>query len=152
MNIINSGVVAALAMALAACTFSTGPSPSPPSGASGGSAGNLAVPPASSGEPSRAPLEGIPVDGPIEVPESVGWNNPGVSKEQNRADLESCYGYSQGQVQHDIRIEDDRAALRDDDLGLGFFDLNRSMNEFDFKNRRTSLFEDCMASRGYSSN
>lgn len=144
MKSFNLSLIAVLALVLAACTSSSAPS------TGGGS--SLAVPPASSGAQGAATFEGIPIDGPVEVPESVTWNNPGVSKEQNRADLESCYGYSWGQIQHDIRIEDDRGALRNDDLGIGFVELNRSMNQFDFKNRRSNLFEDCMVTRGYNQN
>ena len=143
MKTLNLSLLLVLAMALAACSSSSAPSR--------GTVG-AAPPPASTAGQGGASLEGLPLQGPVEVPESVGWNNPGVSKEQNRADLESCYRYSRGQVQHDMRIEDDRGTLRDDDLGIGFVQLNRSMNEFDFKNRKESLFEDCMVSRGYAAN
>ena len=143
MKPLNLSLALALAIALAACSSSSAPSR--------GTAG-AAAPPASATGQSGAGLQGLPLEGPVEVPESVGWNNPGVSKEQNRADLESCYRYSRGQVQHDILIEDDRATLRGDDLGIGYVQLNRSMNEFDFRNRKETLFEDCMESRGYASN
>ena len=137
MNLLNLTVIAAAVMAFAACSSTPAPRAS-----QGGAAGTA----------SEGTSMGLPLSGPVEVPESANWNNPGVSKEQNRADLESCYGYSYGQVQHDMQIEDDRATLRDDDLGIGFVELNRSMNAFDFRNRRESLFEDCMESKGYALN
>ncbi len=152
MKTLDLSAIAALTLFLAACASLSAPPPGSSSGGGGGGGSGLAVPPASDSAQGAATFEGVPTDGPVEVPESVNWNNPGVSKEQNRADLESCYGYSWGQIQHDIRIEDDRATLRDDDLGIGFVELNRSMNEFDFKNRRANLFEDCMVSRGYNPN
>lgn len=125
-----------VALAVAACSGAS---------SSGGNGSARAVPADSGAVP-----EGYPVSGPVEVPDSVSWNNPGVSPKQNRADLESCYGYAVGQVQHDIRIEDDRTAMRDNDLGIGYFELQQSMTDFDHQNRRLSLFEDCMISHGYT--
>jgi hypothetical protein len=146
MTLYRSTTALALGLLLAACSSSEAPPPSgaraaPPPSATGGASGSTS---------GGADDSGIPLSGPIEVPESAGWSNPNVTPEQHRADLESCYGYAWGQIRHDERIESDRGALRDDDLGIGYRELNRSMNQFDLRNRRSSLFSDCMKSRGYS--
>jgi len=130
----------ALALLLAGCASSEAPAPS----------GSRAAPPPSAAAGRDDGSSGLPLSGPIEVPETARWSNPNVTTEQHRADLESCYGYARGQVRHDERIESDRGALRDDDLGVGFSELSQSMTQFDLKQRRSSLFTDCMEARGYS--
>ena len=79
-----------------------------------------------------------------------GWSKPGSSADQHRADIEACYRYAWSQVEHDIRIESDVAAARDDaDKGLGFTQLTQRMNLYDHKERRTELINDCMETKGY---
>ena len=80
-----------------------------------------------------------------------GWAKPGATPEQNRADIEACYRYAWSQVDHDLRIENDVAAARDDaDKGLGFTMLTERMNLYDHKERRTELINDCMEAKGYA--
>lgn len=79
-----------------------------------------------------------------------GWAKPGSTPDQHRADIEACYRYAWSQVEHDIRIESDVAAARDDaDKGLGFTQLTQRMNIYDHKERRTELINDCMETKGY---
>ncbi|MCG8360258.1 MAG: hypothetical protein MI920_32230 [Kiloniellales bacterium] len=78
------------------------------------------------------------------------WRKPEITPEQHRADIEACYRYAWSQVEHDIRIESDVAAARDDaDKGLGFTALTNRMNIYDHKKRRTVLINDCMEGKGY---
>lgn len=80
-----------------------------------------------------------------------GWTKPGTSEEQHRADIESCYRYAFAQVDHDLKIDSDVAAARDDgDKGLGFTLLTQRMNLYDLKRRRTELINDCMEGKGYN--
>ena len=80
-----------------------------------------------------------------------GWIKPGTSEEQHRADIESCYRYAFAQVDHDLKIDSDVAAARDDgDKGLGFTLLTQRMNLYDLKRRRTELINDCMEGKGYN--
>lgn len=115
-------------------------------GGSGGqiptlSGGNEGVTVLSSEEEGRAPLPAF----------QSGWTKPGTSQEQHRADIESCYRYAFAQVDHDLKIDSDVAAARDDDdKGLGFTLLTQKLNLYDLKRRRSELINDCMESKGYN--
>lgn len=88
-----------------------------------------------------------------EIPaDSAGWVKADGSNEENRADIESCYRYAFSQVDHDFLIDGDVAAARpgDSDNGLGFTSLNRRLNLYDQRNRRTELINRCMRGKGYT--
>jgi len=110
--------------ALAACSFSLGPrSPSPPA--------------------SRAPTAGSP-------PASDQWAVPDTNDTQYRADLESCYDFAQARIAEDERTEIDSSAAFDaSPSGLGVTELSGRMSEFERKNRRSSLYGECMRAKGY---
>ena len=106
--------------------------------------------------PRISASEGITVIAPAEeggqpLPAfQSGWAKQGVSQEQHRADIESCYRYAFAQVDHDLKIDSDVAAARvDDDRGLGFTMLTEKLNLYDLKRRRTELINDCMEDKGY---
>ncbi len=66
-------------------------------------------------------------------------------------DVESCYAYARGQVDHDVRIESDVASAFDsDDAGFGTIVLRERMNDFERRNRVPVLFSSCMSSKGYN--
>ncbi len=115
-------------------------------GTSGGQipdlSGDAGVTVLSSEEEGRQPL----------APFQSGWSKPGATRDQHRADIESCYRYAFAQVDHDLRIDSDVAAARDDDddQGLGLTMLNQRLNLYNLKNRRTALIRDCMEGKGYT--
>lgn len=85
------------------------------------------------------------------TPEVSGWSKRNVTSEQHRADIEACYRYAWSQVERDMQIDSDVATGDfNDDSGLGFTQLTRRMNLFDYRNRRTTLINSCMESKGYS--
>ncbi|MGF1608995.1 MAG: hypothetical protein ACFCUQ_06340 [Kiloniellales bacterium] len=79
-----------------------------------------------------------------------GWSKPNVTSEQRTADIEACYRYAWSQVERDMRIDSDVATGDfNDDSGLGFTQLTQRMNLFEYRNRRTTLINGCMESKGY---
>jgi hypothetical protein len=129
---------------------------------------------ASDSEPARAPLPppepstvgGAPPapqprgDGPDsgadqepdDQPLAVGWRKEGVTRAQKAADIEACYQTAWGQVDKDIRIDDDIAAARDQvnsyQTRLG--DLPQRVDSHYYSKQRITRFEGCMRTRGYS--
>lgn len=78
------------------------------------------------------------------------WQKTDVTSTQYREDLESCHNYALAQIAHDERIETDSgAAFEVFPSGLGVTDLSQQMNQFERKNRRASLYSDCMRDKGY---
>ena len=124
-------------------TYPYGTADSAPDSAATGQAAAAAPEPANS-EPANPGPE-IPSD-------SAGWVKADGSGEENRADIESCYRYAFSQVDHDFLIDGDVAAARpgDSDNGLGFTSLNRRLNLYDQRNRRTELINRCMRGKGYT--
>ena len=101
--------------------------------------------------PASAPSGTAPVSSVPAAPESGGqWVKPGLSKAEYRADLESCFRYAQAQIAHDERIETDTGAAFDAaPSGLGVTRLRSGMTAFERKNRRTTLYHECMRAKGY---
>lgn len=78
------------------------------------------------------------------------WTKPDATKEEYRADLESCFRYAEAQIAHDERIETDTGAAFDAAPGgLGVTELRSQMSAFERSNRRASLLRDCMRDKGY---
>lgn len=131
--------IALVCLALTACAQRPGPR----------AGGQTAVP----APPASAPL-GATLGTPGEAalpPGSEPWRDLGVSRTEYRADVESCYAYSQAQIAHDERIEADSGAAFDAfPSGLGMAALSSRMNQFERKNRRGSLYSECMRAKGYS--
>ena len=96
-------------------------------------------------EPQAEPTEGD------DLPAAdTGWAKTGVTQEQHRADIESCYHYAWSQVQRDLNIDSDIDSARfDQDDGLGFNQLTAQMDAYNAGNRRSSLMRSCMEAKGY---
>ena len=80
------------------------------------------------------------------------WSQSGAVDSHYQGDVDSCYAYARGQVAHDARIESDvNAAFRSEAGGLGLAALRGRMNNFERTRRVPSLFNSCMAAKGYAS-
>ena len=92
--------------------------------------------------------EGVVVMGP----DGTVWIRSDASDDEHyRTDVDSCYAYARAQVAHDVRIESDRhAAFESEAGGLGLAALRSQMDNFERSRRIPSLFNNCMASKGYS--
>ncbi len=138
----------ATALLLIGCASASGPSrtPTPPPDLS--TVGDEAPAPRGTGDGQGS--GGGPGSG--DLPLAAGWHKPGVSRAQKAADIESCYHAAWSQVDNDIRIDDDIAAARDQvgsyQSRLG--DLTRRVDSHYYSKQRTTRFERCMQSRGYS--
>jgi glucose/arabinose dehydrogenase len=127
-------LLSAVLIATAACAQRPAPRTSAPAPAPSASA------PAAAPAPAAEPVQG-----------SQQWTKPGTSNAEYRSDLESCYAYAQAQVDHDQRIEADTGAAFDSaPSGMGVSDLQGRMSAFEQKNRRVSLYHECMRSKGYT--
>ncbi len=75
---------------------------------------------------------------------------PSTTSEHYREDADSCYAYARGEVAHDARIEIDvNAAFENQTGGLGLAELRGRMNNFERTRRVPSLFNRCMAAKGF---
>ena len=91
--------------------------------------------------------EGVVVMGP----DGTVWLRDGGDNAVYRGDVESCYAYARGQVDHDARIERDVAsAFESDAAGFGLTALRGRMNNFERGNRVPALFSACMSAKGYN--
>ncbi len=91
--------------------------------------------------------EGVVVMGP----DGTVWLRAVDDNPAYRNDVESCYDYARGQVDHDVRIENDVASAFDsNDAGFGMIALRGRMNDFERGNRVPVLFSSCMSSKGYN--
>lgn len=85
-------------------------------------------------------------------PDGTSWavDSP-KNEEAYREDVDDCHRYAIGQTRRDARILDDRNAgidtLTNDSRYSG---LVQRVDEFDLRNRRTSLMSSCMESKGYA--
>ena len=80
------------------------------------------------------------------------WVRSGAVDARYQSDVDSCYAYARGQVAHDARIESDvSAAFQSEAGGLGLAALRGRMNNFERTRRVPSLFNSCMAAKGYAS-
>ncbi len=85
-------------------------------------------------------------------PDGTVWIRSSAVESRYQSDVDSCYAYAHGQVAHDARIESDRgAAFQSEAGGLGLAALRGRMNNFERTRRVPSLFNSCMAAKGYSS-
>ena len=84
-------------------------------------------------------------------PDGTVWLRAVDDNPAYRNDVESCYAYARGQVDHDVRIESDVASAFDSDEALfGTIALRERMNDFERRNRVPVLFSSCMSSKGYN--
>ena len=84
-------------------------------------------------------------------PDGTVWLRAVDDNPAYRNDVDSCYAYARGQVDHDVRIESDVASAFDsDDAGFGTIALRERMNDFERGNRVPVLFSSCMSSKGYN--
>ncbi len=91
--------------------------------------------------------EGVVVMGP----DGTVWLRAEDEDPAYRGDVDSCYAYARGQVDHDVRIESDVASAFDsNDAGFGTIALRERMNDFERRNRVPVLFSSCMSSKGYN--
>ncbi len=76
--------------------------------------------------------------------------DPSITSEHYREDADSCYAYARGEIAHDARIESDvGAAFQSEAGGLGLAALRGRMSNFERTRRVPSLFNRCMAAKGY---
>ena len=167
MTFIKASLIAAAAIALAAC--STAPRgdlarPAAPSaglqpsvGASATSAGlnsGGTYPYGAASTSTPAPLETAAGSGDgivVMDPDGNVWVQPEKTNERYRADVESCYSYAQAQIDHDVRIENDiNSAFQGTSAGFGLTELRGRMNNFERRRRRPALFSNCMMAKGYN--
>lgn len=84
------------------------------------------------------------------APDGTVWSRGGGADADYQRDVESCYAYARGQVDHDARIESDvTSAFRSDSDGLGLTELRGRMSHFERHNRVPALFNSCMIAKGY---
>ena len=84
-------------------------------------------------------------------PDGTVWLRDAGDNAVYRVDVDSCYAYARGQVDHDARIERDVASAFDSDAaGFGLTALRGRMNEFERSNRVPALFSSCMSAKGYN--
>ncbi len=163
-------IAAAAALALAACSFSpsapnTSVPPSPPSlgldqpAATAGPA--YGVTNAGGAYPDGAIWKGdsgVAQETTVETTEEIVLMGPdgtvrirpSTTSEQYREDADSCYAYARGEIAHDARIESDvGAAFQSEAGGLGLAALRGRMSNFERTRRVPSLFNRCMAAKGY---
>jgi hypothetical protein len=166
MAFMKTTLIAAAAIALAAC--STSPRgylarPAAPSaglqpavGASATSAGvnsGGTYPYGTASTSTPAPLETAAGsgDGLVVVdPDGNVWIQPEKTDARYQADVESCYSYAQAQIDHDVRIENDiNGAFQSSSAGFGLTELRGRMNNYERRRRRPALFSNCMVAKGY---
>jgi hypothetical protein len=159
-------VLAAVFLLAACATESAGPA-----GEEGGAnaVGSALPPPTEStqsgGDLSTQRVEpvDVPAAGGAEVPadsEAVVFQGPDgttwtVATPKNEAayqdDVDDCYRYAVGQTRRDAQYLDDRNAGIDTLTNESRYSgLVRRVDEFDLRNRRTSLMSSCMESKGYA--
>ena len=91
--------------------------------------------------------EGVVVMGP----DGTVWLRSAGENPAYRGDVDSCYAYARGQVDHDRRIESDVASAFDSEGdGFGLAALRGRMSDFERSNRVPVLFSSCMSSKGYN--
>ena len=84
------------------------------------------------------------------APDGMVWSRGGGANADYQGDVDSCYAYARGQVDHDARIESDvTSAFRSDSDGLGLTALRGRMSNFERHNRMPALFNSCMVAKGY---
>ncbi len=75
--------------------------------------------------------------------------DPSATANRSKPDVEVCYDSAQAQIDHDVRIERDRSAAFDSsDAGLGLMALRERMSAFEQRQRRQTLFIDCLKAEG----
>jgi hypothetical protein len=83
------------------------------------------------------------------APDGTVWSGGGANADY-QDDVDSCYAFARGQVDHDARIESDvTSAFSSDSEGLGLIALRGRMSNFERHNRVPSLFNSCMVAKGY---
>ncbi len=84
-------------------------------------------------------------------PDGAVWLRAVDENPTYKGDVDSCYAYARGQVEHDVRIESDVASAFDSDEALfGTIALRERMNDFERINRVPNLVSSCMSSKGYN--
>jgi hypothetical protein len=158
-------VLAAGMLLLAACAAQpSGPArvapesgaalPPPAPGENAAGSGALPVAPAApQSAPSgtgQAPAAGEPVV--VKGPDGTEWTASTTrSSEIYQADIEDCYRYAVAQTRRDAQFIDDRNAGIDTLTNQSpYSGLRQRVDEYDLRNRRTSLMSSCMESKGYA--
>ncbi len=98
-------------------------------------------------EANAETTEGVVVMGP----DGTVWLLGAGDNVAYQGDVESCYAYARGQVDHDARIERDVTSAFDADAGgFGLTELRGRMSNFERSNRVPALFSACMSAKGYN--
>lgn len=136
----------------------TGTALPPPGAGANAGAGGLAVAPAaplpplpepsSTSEPPANAGEPVIVKGP----DGTTWQAETTKDEAAyQADIEDCYRYASALTARDARFIDDRNAGIDTLTNRSpYSGLRQRVDEYDLRNRRTSLMSSCMESKGYA--
>lgn len=87
----------------------------------------------------------------VRAPDGTLWRSARAGNAaQYQADAGACHQYAKAQSRHDSRIYDDRNAASDTlTTNSGFAQVQQQREEYSLYQRRFSLMEDCMRSRGY---
>jgi hypothetical protein len=129
--------------------------PPPAAGENTGGSGALPVVPAaplpapsSTSQPPTAGGEPVVVKGP----DGTEWTaSTSKDSETYQADIEDCYRYAAAQTRRDAQFIDDRNAGIDTLTNQSpYSGLRQRVDEYDLRNRRTSLMSSCMESKGYA--
>lgn len=84
------------------------------------------------------------------APDGTVWSRGSGVNAGYQGDVDSCYAFARGQVDHDARIESDvTSAFSFNSEGLGLIALRGRMSNFERHNRVPSLFNSCMVAKGY---
>jgi len=129
--------------------------PPPAAGENTGGSGALPVVPAaplpapsSTSQPPAIGGEPVVVKGP----DGTEWKASATkNSETYQADIEDCYRYAAAQTRRDAQFIDDRNAGIDTLTNQSpYSGLRQRVDEYDLRNRRTSLMSSCMESKGYA--
>ena len=86
----------------------------------------------------------------VMAPDGTVWSRDGGANADYQGDMDSCYAFARGQVDHDARIESDvTSAFGFDSEGMGLTALRGRMSNFERHNRAPALFNSCMMAKGY---
>lgn len=142
-----TALAAALALLLTACSAFEAEQEAPPP--------EPQVPP-SSAEPLAVPPSDLPSDTaaePLQIPieESEGERSGTEDRAKDReAAVQSCYEFATAQIAKDQAIDSDisnRSANRG--VGSDVVTFQRSLDKYGYEQRRRSLYESCMSSKGF---
>jgi hypothetical protein len=138
-----------------AATGDRGTALPPPTAGESAAGGSLPVAPATPLPDTAGGGEGQSGSGDpviVEGPDGTSWQAYSSRDEAvYQADIEDCYRYAAALTERDAQHIDDRNAGIDTLTNRSpYSGLRQRVDEFDLRNRRTSLMSSCMESKGYA--